>query len=485
MNRWCCVLVLMLGSTTALAAPGLYGDTGVTACVVPDGPWTAQLTWRAQKVAARSGQLQIGQHAFTACDQLPGPHPTALAVFGGHLYVGFRGAGLHRFDGTLFEPVEGLPVDGVRALAVYQDALWIGLGSRGIYTSQDGQRARKHHHWVLGRRGVTGMTVKAARLEIGMGPYGWWRVEGNRVRRVKKHVFAGCFDRNGPRAPVTECGLGPAPSVSGLPSGHVTALAHHQGHLYVGTFAGGLAIATGDGFSSIEGAPRFVNALLSDGDVLWVASPRGLFRLDRRGVRQAGLPLPSHHVNGLAQGPDGTLWVATSGGLAGFGSDGVREYRRHNGLPGRIVYAVAATADGAVWAGTDRGAARLSADGVTVFTQANGGVPHDWINALLADGDAVYAGTYDAGVVRLTADGRGRPVAGLESAWVNPAGLSFHGTRLTVATLGDGFLSVPRAGAGSAQSRTGLPSDDVTASIVHDGHLYIGTRGGLARIGPP
>ena len=483
MRRLSLIVALVLwASAPAHASESVFDTGGKTICVIPDGELTARGEWAGRRVEAREGALVIGGRRFTACDGLPGPHPSALAVFNGALFVGFRGAGLHRFVDGGFERVAGLPIDGVRALAVHDATLWIGLGARGVYISRDGHTASTFRHWVLGRRGVTGMAVQGDRLEVGLGPYGWWRVVGTKVERVEKHVFAGCFGVSGPAAPVTECALGVGASVSGLPSGHITALAHHQTRLYVGTFDGGLALKEGESFRAVEGAPRFINALLSDGEVLWIASPRGLYRLDGRGVRRADLPLPSDHVNGLALGADGTVWVATSRGLAGFSARGMRQYTHRNGLPGRIVYAVAVTDDGAIWAGTDRGAARFSAEGVTVFSQANGTLTHDWINALLADGDGVYAGTYDAGVVRLTADGQGRAVPGLETAWVNPAGLSFRQKRLTVSTLGDGYLSLAPGEASMPTRRAGLPSNDVTASIVHRGALYIGTRGGLAMV---
>jgi len=487
MNPLLLILWALLGP--ALPAGPLpeatFAEAGRTACLVPEGLITAELRWAGLTVTAREGALQIGDRRFTACDALPDPFPTALATFEGALYVGFRAAGVHRYAHGRFHRVTGLPVDGVRALAATSERLWIGLGTRGLFFTGDDGRARRYPHWILGRRGITGLAAQGGRLEVGVGPYGWWRIEGAEPSRVARSVFAGCFGEEGPLAPVTGCALSTAEVASGLPSGHVTALARHQGALYVGTFDEGLARQTATGFEAVSGAPRFVNALLSDGTTLWIASPRGLYRLDHRGVRAAGLPLPSRHVNGLGLGRDGALWVATSRGLAGFGQGGIRRYDRSNGLPGRIVYAVAITDDGAVWAGTDRGAVRIGADGVTAFTQANGGVPHDWINALLADGEQVYAGTYDAGVVRLTRDGRGQAVPGLESAWVNPAGLAFVSSRLTVATLGDGFLSVDARSVGAPLRRAGLPSADVTASLVHDGKLYIGTRGGLARVDAP
>ena len=227
----------------------------------------------------------------------------------------------------------------------------------------------------------------------------------------------------------------------------------------------------------MPGAPRLVNALLPVGDTLWIASAKGLY-LHRDGVvRPAPVRLPSPHVNGLAAAPDGTLWVAHSQGVSAIGPRGVRHVGRRDGLPARIAYAVAVARDGAVWVGTAGGAARLAGDGIQTFRQADGAVPHDWINALTPHGpDGVLAGTYDAGVVALTPRG-GAPLPELGGAWVNPGGLWAQGGVIWVATLGTGLW---RAAGGVTHRVPNLPADDVTATVWWQGRAWIGTRGGLA-----
>lgn len=467
-------LLLWVGSASA-------AEVG---CVVAEGPARARAAWRGVEVVARDGAIEIGGRRITACEGLPGAFPTAVAASGDVLYVGFRAAGLHRFDGEGFEAVSGLPADAVSALAVDGDRVWVGTGAGGLWRVRDG-RATRFRHWVLGKRPVTALHVaRDGDLHVGAGPYGWWRVRGEEGRRVEKDTYVGCFAEVGGKVralpPGRACGVGQAGAASGLPSGHVTALEIFEGTLYVGTFDAGLARRTDAGrFEEVPGAPRFVNALLGERGRLWIGTPKGLFRLEKGEVREAGIGLPSDHVNGLARGRDGTIWVATSNGLAGVGRGGVRVIDRAHGLPARIVYSVAVTEDGAVWAGTAGGVARFGEDGVTVFTQANGALPHDWVNALLADGDEVLAGTYDAGVARLTADGSGAAMDGLEGAWVNPGGLARVGDALLVSTLGGGLWRVGEA----VEKVDGLPSEDVTATVRVGDALWVGTRGGLAWVG--
>lgn len=471
---------------TLLISAALLGQVAAAqaaVCVVPEGPKQAELAWRGQPVLARPGALVIGARTLTPCDGLPGPQPQALLVGPtGDLWVGFQQAGLHRFDGARFTAVTGLPPGGVRALAVWDGAVWVGTGAAGLWRVVDGA-AQPFAHRTLGERGITALAVGGDGLHVGVGPYGWWRVRsGGGVARLARGFVAGCFavHRGRVRAepPGPACDLGPAPAASGLPSAHVTALAEHGGALWVGLFDQGLArSADGVRFRPVPEAPRLINALLPVGDTLWIASAKGLFFHRDGRVRPAPVRLPSAHVNGLVAAPDGTLWVAHSVGVTAIGPAGVRHIGVDEGLPARIAYAVTVAHDGAVWVGTAGGAARLAGEGVQVFGQADGALPHDWINALAPYGpDGVLAGTYDAGVVALSPRG-GEALPGLEGAWVNPGGLWVDGGVIWVATLGTGLW---RAAQGAVMRLPALPADDVTATVWWRGQAWVGTRGGLA-----
>jgi ligand-binding sensor domain-containing protein len=458
-------------------------------CPVPAGPALAAAALSDGRVVVRDGALELhgagGVRVVTTCEGLPGPYPTAVAVAEGRVVVGFRAQGLWTYADGRFERVPGLPEDAaVRALAADGPRVWIGTGNDGLWHVDPGAKAVRVVHPVLRERDITALAAHDGVVEVGAGVRGWWRVEaGGRVRRVERGVFVGCFVPNDEGfqavAPGPGCAVdAPLAADSGLPSAHVTALAVHEGSLYVGTFDGGLARRAGGRFVPVEGAPRFVNALLSDGDRLWIGTTEGLFVLRDGRVTKPALGLPGDHVNSLALGADGTLWVATGEGLLGVNGGRVRVLDERAGLPARIVHSVAVTADGAVWAGTLGGVARLGPDGVQVFTQAGGALPHDWATALLPDGDDVIVGTYDAGLARLGARG-GAPLADAGEIWVNPNGLARVGDALVVSTLGDGL--VVRRGGRTAALRAGLPSDDVTAVAVSGGAVWIGTRGGLVR----
>jgi len=487
-TSWLAAL-LWVGAAGTTAAPA---SAASPACPVPEGPVRARVTLDDGTVAtARDGALQLGDRLVTPCEGLPDPFPTSVASFDGALWVGFRAAGLYRYDDAGFTAVDGLPKDAVRTLLTDPDGgLWIGTGASGLWRLDADRRLSCFEHRVLGEREVSALFVdRRGDLHVGAGMYGWWRVRGKKAARLRRGIYVGCFSSKGRgatwHAPGPECDLGEASRASGLPSSHVSVVAWHRGRLIVGTFAHGLAVQGADGrFTPIGGAPPFVNALVSDGETLWIGTAKGLWRArGDEAPRPVPLGLPSEHVSGLAVAADGTLWLATGAGLGAREPSGrVRVLGTAAGLPSRLVYSVAVASDGAVWAGTAGGAARFGPEGVRVFTQASGALTHDWVNALLPDGEdgGVLAGTYDSGVVRLTPDGVGIPLPGLEHLWVNPGGL----TRVTpdllaVATLGDGLALV--TGEGGKLVR-GLPSDDVTAAVATEGGQWVGTRGGLVRL---
>ena len=240
-----------------------------------------------------------------------------------------------------------------------------------------------------------------------------------------------------------------------------------------GTFDDGVWEHAAGGWRRVP-SPRYVNALLADGDTLYAATATGLYRRAGAGrFERLDLGAPSAHVNDLVKAGD-TLWLATSRGVAGWDGRTVRVL--DTGVD-RVVYAVAVASDGAVWAGTIGGALRFGPGGTTRFDRARGTLPGDWVTALLPDADgAVLAGTYDAGVTRLAPDGTSRPLPPLDGPlWINPHGLARLGTTIAAATLGQGL----RLSAGEAPK---LPDPDVTAVLRAGATTWIGTRGGLAHM---
>ena len=245
------------------------------------------------------------------------------------------------------------------------------------------------------------------------------------------------------------------------------------GVLYAGSFDRGLFARVDDGsFQPIDGLPPFINTLVGDGQTLYVGTARGLYTLEVGQRSARAVPGLSEPVNALAIGPGRALAVGTSHGAYVLEGGRVRHLGEADGLPGRQCWAVAWSPgpSGAVlWVGTADGLVRFEAGArLEVFTQSGGHLPHDWVTALLWEGESMLVGTYDAGVVGLTPDPAAaqgwRRETRLSGAWVNPMGLARVEGTVLVSTLGGGVGALGGPGFHSL-----LPGalDDVTAVAVH------------------
>lgn len=487
----------------------------VAHCVIATSPVVATAMAGDAHATLTPNAVVLGDHTATACDTLPAPHPTAIAGWHDQLAIGFRDGGVWTWDGATFTAIAGLPAISVRALAAVGDTLWIGtaegLWSLHVASAAPGhspgavpsdspgatpgtspaappsdspgaapdkspsaarsdtpaERPRRFAHPTLEHAPITALAADGAALRVGVDPRGEWKIEDGTATLVARQALIGCFVDGTPRAP--------GACIHGRPEVpvHVTALVEYHHHLVVGTFDDGVWEQAGAGFQRLP-SPRLVDALLVDGDTLYAASATGLFRkTSTTSFTKVELGLPSTHINDLAKSGD-TLWLATSRGVAGW--DG-RTVRMLGTGDARVVYAITVASDGAVWAGTIGGALRFGAAATVRFDRARGTLPGDWITALIPDDHgAVLAGTYDAGVMRLAADGTSAPVAPLDGPlWINPHGLARIDGAVAAATLGQGL----RISAGTVPK---LPDDDVTSILRIGDTTWVGTRGGLARI---
>ncbi|HSW07005.1 diguanylate cyclase domain-containing protein [Aquabacterium sp.] len=148
------------------------------------------------------------------------------------------------------------------------------------------------------------------------------------------------------------------------------------------------------------------------GSALWVGTRTGLVRVDRSSGEVERLPadpadktrLPGGHISALLTDRQERLWVATFGrGIQieqGRDAAGQRLFRRlgtRDGLPHNGVDALLADAGGHVWASTDGGLARIDAQQLTVrvLGRAQGlGVMTFWTNAgaALPSGELLFGG---------------------------------------------------------------------------------------------
>ncbi len=140
-----------------------------------------------------------------------------------------------------------------------------------------------------------------------------------------------------------------------------------------------------------DGAPGAVRDLAQGADgVFWIASERGLFQFD--GVRferfepPSGQTLPSYAPHVLLALPDSSLWIGHfTTGVSVLHGGRIVTYGIEDGLPGGAVTAIARDSGGTMWAATSRGLARLVGRRWEAMDSA-AGYPGGYTEPVLVDG---------------------------------------------------------------------------------------------------
>lgn len=274
-----------------------------------------------------------------------------------------------------------------------------------------------------------------------------------------------------------------------------------DGYLWIGSVEG-LFRFDGRGFEQIRperprAGPFVVSAILGarNGD-LWVGLARsGGVALYRGGrLIDAAMPNPSREVTGIAETPDGAIWVARGGRntqtLARYFKGRWQEIGRDWGLPDLRIWQLYVSRDGTLWAvvgGTivrlPAGAHRFADTGVIVMWRASiasDGAGRMWVS----DGDgprplqqATHARTYPSS---------GRPPESVLSTKIafDPAG------RLWGTTVTSGLFRIDAPGAVPHRPKgfgvaDGLTSDHARSIFVdREGNLWVGTELGLDMLRP-
>ena len=149
--------------------------------------------------------------------------------------------------------------------------------------------------------------------------------------------------------------------------------------------------------------------------------------------------LPSNRVLGIAQTPDGYLWLATLGGVTRF--DGVRfttfQKETTRGLESDRVQSVFASRDGSLWVGFDRGGvARRDGDRFQVIAPvAPGTEPAGWTTSFAEDASGAVWFGYEAPLkVSRWSDGRLAAFSGRDGLATGHGGA--HGNEVSVTNGG-------------------------------------------------
>ena len=428
---------------------------------------------------------------LTQADGLPPGLVTGLAVDrDGTLWGGTAGGGLFAIrDGRLLPlPAWLLPLRSANVTVLLADEdgeLWVGTNGTGLARCASGQVA-----WLTARDGL-GEVIYALRrdrsgaLWVGTNGAGVSRLrDGSFTTYTRREglsrdfAYAAFEDRSGRLWAGTAGGLDRlegdrfvAASPPGLRPVAVRSIAEGpDGALWIGTYGAGVwrrRDGRWQGFSQRDGlASDNVRAVLVDrAGRPWAATLAGLSVLEDGRWRSYHVAdgLPSDSLIGLAEGPDGSLWMGTDGrGLARFHDGRFQVFGTRDGLPSELILSLRFDADGRLWVGTNGGLA-WGREGRFVSVGSASGLPSDAVTQVTEDGQGhLWLGT-SRGTVRVSR-------VALEQHVLDPRGRELE---VEAFDRADGMKS-------SQCTAPGQPGAVRTA----DGRLWFPTTHGLARLDP-
>ncbi len=455
----------------------------------------------------RNGVLVYDGHSIVPLSAgLSSKHVTALAGSEGDVWIGTLQHGVYLYHaGQLDDLGSSLPDPQVLSIAVVNGTAYVGT-PLGVVEFRDGQRARVLADGVFARA----VSANAAAVTIGTEDEGIVELplESRRpaVERPAADVVGGAVEAirefAGQSWAVTRSSVyrfdagrgwreGLAAPAAALTARNIAALGFSGGSLWAGYFDSGLDILRPDlsrGAHYDDDALFCINRIVADPvrQRTAVATANGLVVFDALGQRRQLMGrkdgLLSDHVTDVAFSNDGIV-AATPAGLSFIDARGVRSLYVFQGLVNNHVYAVGVSGNETI-AGTLGGVSVLDGDTVRAnYTVGNSGLRHNWVTAVARVGDDWFAGTYGAGVLRLSRNGQWTSFPDLRRGFiVNPNALLVTSGRVYAGSLGRGLFVYSRSSSRWTDVTAGLPSLNVTALAENSGFLYVGTENGLVRM---
>jgi len=348
----------------------------------------------AAPAAGLDSQKTISQFTHTswsAKDGIPGPVRAIAQTPDGYLWLGTE-AGLYRFDGLRFAPIEPGAVAGhqhsqaVWSLCAARDgSLWIGFGSGGVGRLQNGRVIRYSSEEGAPEGGIlsivedsTGVIWAGGQYAFGRFENGAWRPVGKEMGYLAPGAQVLLVDSQGALWAATD---GRRLGITSDPvrSNTILTLAPHarsfattdeaigmvwtmaeapDGHVWLADTSGRKIRQVGTPSSSDLDAGGEPITLGFDRESVWIGLIEGGIRrsIDDRESRQRALD-SFYPADGLSGGliysslkdREGNLWFGTGGGLDRFRENKVTSFSAREGLDPDQQIALTSTSDGSVW----------------------------------------------------------------------------------------------------------------------------------------
>jgi signal transduction histidine kinase/ligand-binding sensor domain-containing protein len=285
----------------------------------------------------------------------------------------------------LFDHASGFPSDWLISLCEDREGnIWAGTGGGGLVVLRPNniQTIAPPDQWQ-GR----------AVLSVCPGRNGalWVGTEGAGLYRFQSGVW-------------TNFGL-----AQGVRNLYVWSLAEDaQGQLWAGTWGGGLFTQNGDRFRYAPGletvTPPMPALLRAHDGGLWIGTAAGLLRYQAGGTNwfawNNGQPL--RDVRTVAEDGRGAVWFGMAGsGLACLDDQGIRQFRKTNGLSSDFIECLHFDGDGALWIGTFGGGVCRFKQGHFAVINREQGLPNGVIGDIEEDGQGFFWMSSHGGIIRV------------------------------------------------------------------------------------
>lgn len=202
----------------------------------------------------------------------------------------------------------------------------------------------------------------------------------------------------------------------GLPSDNVYSIAQSQDRKIWLACSKGVASYDGSSFKTYESSigKTFFCVLSTKKDEVWFGGTPGNGVLAYRNGKLTDVSLPEEvkddFIGGLAEGPQGRIWMATDHGLLKYANGEFRLFTKEQGLSSNQVRFVSSDREGNVWMGTKAGGVNLLSNEAFVNFTDEHGLSQTSVNALTVDHNnrRLLIGTAKGGINILNLDDRNR-----------------------------------------------------------------------------
>lgn len=394
-----------------------------------------------------------------------------------HLWLGTRGGGLCRFDGTEFEVFttrDGLPSNYILQLfRSNQGLLWIGT-SDGL-SIYDGHAFKNLILDKSGKNMIVGAFAEDAKGRIWAGTnHGLYIVDNEEVTQVpltsRQFAYAiSCIEPDpfGGMWVGSDAGLLYIKNDKidlytrrdGLSSNYIRCLEYDEhGYLWVGTYGRGVTVWGPAGSVETKGLDALgreeVMALYRDvNGKMWMGSQdKGLaawnpadsslqFLRERKG-------LANDHVRCIVSDRWQNLWIGTSGGgISKYAGQQFEHYNKAaNGFSGDYIYSVEAVGEDEVWVANSGKGVDHYINGKVTHYGVDSGFTDFKVKSLFQSRDSViWLGTEGQGLFYFAQDTFGAAdfVTGIGSNWIKSITEDQSG-QLWVGTAGAGLCRIVR-----------------------------------------